>query len=218
MQFDSTHHPAWPNQQTPSHLQRLAALGEPCHFEPDAVLLHEGEESSHLYVLLAGCLRVFTSNEQGRQLVLNDIHPVECVGEMSLDGGPRSATVKAIQTSHCARIDRQTLLNYFRQEPEFALELLQQVIFKARMASRQAGDLALLDTYRRLSLWIQTHAVHANAQGFRTTTAVTHTELAEHIGCTREMVSRLLKDLQAGQYIRMDQRSLVLLRPLPPRW
>jgi CRP/FNR family cyclic AMP-dependent transcriptional regulator len=109
-------------------------------------------------------------------------------------------------------------LNYFRQEPEFALELLQQVIFKARMASRQAGDLALLDTYRRLSLWIQTHAVHLNAQGFRTTTAVTHTELAEHIGCTREMVSRLLKDLQAGQYIRMEQRSLVLLRPLPPRW
>jgi CRP/FNR family transcriptional regulator, cyclic AMP receptor protein len=207
-----------PTPQAPSHLQLLAAQGQSCHFEPGQLLLKEGEESSHLYILLSGRLRVFKANAQGRQLTLANIDPIECVGEMSLDGSPRSANVNALEPSVCARVDRQTLLNYFRQEPEFALELLQQVIFKVRMASRQAGHLALLDTYHRLSLWIQAQAIHHNAEGFRTTHAVTHTELAEQIGCTREMVSRLLKDLQAGQYIRMDQRCLVVLRPLPQRW
>jgi CRP/FNR family cyclic AMP-dependent transcriptional regulator len=207
-----------PSPEAQSHLQLLAAQGQSCCFEPGQLLLKEGEESSHLYILLSGRLRVFTSNAQGRQLTLANIEPVECVGEMSLDGSPRSANVNAIEPSVCARVDRQTLLNYFGQEPEFALQLLQQVISKVRMASRQAGHLALLDTYHRLSLWIQTQAIHHNAEGFRTTAAVTHTELAEEIGCTREMVSRLLKDLQLGHYIRVDHRCLVLLKSLPQRW
>ena len=76
--------------------------------------------------------------------------PGEYVGEMSLDGGPRSASVQAVEPTVCAVVTRETMLQHIAADPEFALALIVRLIRRARLATESARSMALLDVYSRL--------------------------------------------------------------------
>ena len=110
----------------PDLLASLEGYGETRDFEADDVLFHEGEASSHLYILLSGELQVFAS-KNGRELVYSTLHPREYFGELSLDGNPRSASVRAVAPSRCLVIPGDTARTLVRTRPEFAGHLAQYV-------------------------------------------------------------------------------------------
>jgi CRP/FNR family cyclic AMP-dependent transcriptional regulator len=202
-----------------SHIQALAALGVQRRYRNGALLIQEGESGDTIYIVLQGRLRAFLGDGNGKELTLGFYGPLEYVGEMSLDGGPRSANVEAVEATTCSVISRAVLLNYIAQHPEFALELMARLIRRARLATQSAGNVALIDVYGRLVRLLNQLAQEPEPSGERRLSErLTHQELAQHLACSREMVSRLLKDLEHGGYIAVRERWIWLLKNLPARW
>lgn len=210
--------PPPPVAELPTHLLKLAALGVQRRYRTHAVLIEEGDHGDTIYIVLSGRLRAFVSDARGREVTLGYHGPGEYVGEMSLDGGPRSASVQAVEPSVCAVVTRETMLRHIAAEPEFALGLIVRLIGRARLATESARSMALLDVYSRLRRLLEERA-QAQPDGTRSIAErLTHQAIASEIGCSREMVSRLLKDLEAGGYIRSSERRLVLVNGMPARW
>jgi len=212
--------PASPAQvfQFPPAIDRLAALGVQRRYRANTVLIEEGETGDSIYIVLSGRLRAYVSDARGREVTLGVHGPGEYVGEMSLDGGRRSASVQAVEATLCAVVTRETVLRHVSTDPDFALSLIQRLIRRARLATESARSIALLDVYSRLRALLEARA-QPGPDGVRTIAErLTHQAIASEIGCSREMVSRLLKDLEEGGYLAVVQRQFVLLRELPARW
>ncbi|MBB5203562.1 CRP/FNR family cyclic AMP-dependent transcriptional regulator [Inhella inkyongensis] len=200
-------------------LKKLAQRGQATRYAKGAVLITEGDVGDTLYLLLSGRLKVYGSSaSQDREVVYGHCEPGDYVGEMGLDGGARSASVQALEPSWCVRIGRQALLDHLREEPEFALELLTKVIRRVRSATQGLKQLALNDVYGRLRAQLQQGAKPQSDGSLWIEPARTHKDWAAEIGCSREMVSRVMKDLERGGYLVVEPQGLRLLRPLPLRW
>lgn len=201
------------------HIEALAAQGVHRHYRRGALLIQEGDTGDTLFIVLKGRLRAFVADASGRELTLGLYGPLEYVGEMSLDGGPRSANVEATEATICSVVTRATLLAYIARHPEFALELMARVIRRARLATESARSVALIDVYGRLVKLLNDWAREPDERGERPLREkLTHQQIAQHLACSREMVSRLLKDLETGGFIAVRERWIWLLRPLPARW
>lgn len=200
-------------------VRALARRGELCRFGKGSVLIQEGAVGDTLYIVLEGRLRVFGSTMSSeREITYGTYGPGEYIGEMGLDGGPRSASVMALETTVCAMITRRTLEQHLRENSDFAFELLAKVIRRARLATLSAKTMALNDVYGRLKQLLESLA-EPRADGSRgLPERSTHQDLAHRLGCSREMVTRLLRDLQAGGYLTAVRGQITLLKALPPRW
>lgn len=202
----------------PAALRTLASRGVPHRYRKGTVLIQEGDHGDTLFIILTGRVKTFSTDDRDREIVYGVYGPGEYLGEMSLDGGPRSASVITLEPTACVVITRQTLRDHIAANPEFAFELLSRVIHRARLATQSARSMALLDVYGRVVQLLNDLAV-PQAEGERLIgTRLTHQEIASRVGCSREMVSRLMKDLESGGYLRMQAKTVLLMRPLPARW
>ena len=198
-------------------LTRLSAHGNPRTFARGEVLIEEGEKSDSLFILLAGELRVFTRGDNGRELVYNVLRPGEFFGELFLDGGPRSASVKAVTTSTCIVVERDEFRAFMRNYPEFAECLVMKLIERVRHATEQLRSLAMKDVYSRVIALLNETAV--DDEGVRILDkTVTQQEIADRVGATREMVNHVFRELvRSGSLVRDDKR-MVIARELPKSW
>jgi CRP/FNR family transcriptional regulator, cyclic AMP receptor protein len=200
-------------------LKALARRGVVKTFQRDRVLIDEGDQGDTLFIILAGRLRAFAEGDNGREVTFGSYGPGEYVGEMSLDGGLRSASVMAVEKSTCVIVTRRTLEQHLAEHPAFAFELLAKVIRRARAATVSARQMALNDVYGRLRLLLESLAEGDTSQPRPLTERLTHKEMAARIGSSREMVSRIVKELERGGYVATDPSgSLMLLRVLPMKW
>ena len=200
-------------------VRALAQRGELCRFAKGAVLIQEGAVGDTIYIVLSGKVRSFGSHMANEREITYGIYgPGEYVGEMGLDGLPRSASVMALEPTVCSMVTRRTLEAHLAEQPDFAFELLAKVIRRARAATLSAKGMALNDVYGRLKQLLETSAVPQPDGTRRLTERLTHLELAHRVGCSREMITRQLNDLQQGGYVSTGRSELVLLKPLPPRW
>jgi CRP/FNR family cyclic AMP-dependent transcriptional regulator len=201
------------------HTEALAARGTPRTFRRGLLLIQEGDLGSTLYIVRSGRLRAFAADPQGKEITLGLYGAGEYVGEMSLDGGPRSANVETLETTICSVITRETLLAYIAEEPSFALEMMARLIRRARLATESTRSLALIDVYGRAKRLLDQLAGPPDPDGSRTLAdRMTHQQLANHLACSREMVSKLMKDLETGGYVAKRDQRIVLLKALPARW
>ena len=104
------------------------------------------------------------------------------------------------------------------KQPEFALELLSKVINRLRLTTTSARNLAFIDVYGRLTSVLLALAKPQEDGTLRIEERITHQEIASRAGCSREMVSRILKDLETGGYVRVEERRIVIEKKLPLRW
>jgi len=199
-------------------VRALAARGDVRRYRKGTVLIHEGDTGDTMYILLHGRVKIYCTDTKGREITFGIFGAGEYFGEMALDGGPRSASVITLEGCLCAVVTRVHLLTYIREQPEFSLELLSQMIRRLRMATRDARNLAFIDVYGRLTQSLQDQAMPQPDGTRRIATRLTHQEIASRVGCSREMVSRILKDLASGGYLRMVDRHIVLVGRLPQRW
>ena len=182
------------------------------------LLIEEGDHGDTLFIILSGRVKVFSTDERDREIVYGVYGAGEYLGEMSLDGGPRSASVITLEPTVCVAITRQALREHIVANPEFAFELLSRVIARARMATQTARSMALLDVYERVVRLLNGMA-QPQADGTRIIEErLTHREIASRVGCSREMVSRLMKDLERGEHLSQVGGKLCLAARLPARW
>lgn len=202
----------------PASLRLLAARGEARRYRKGTLLIQEGDHGDTLFIVLAGRVKAFSVDDRDREIVYGVYGAGEYLGEMSLDGGPRSASVITLESTTCVVVTRQSLREHIAMHPEFAFELLARVIRRARLATQSARNMALLDVYGRVVRLLEDLAEPPVDGAPPVARRLTHKEIANRVGASREMVSRLLKDLREGGYIEMAPDRVVLLRPLPGRW
>jgi CRP/FNR family transcriptional regulator, cyclic AMP receptor protein len=202
----------------PEALRALAERATPRSYRKGTLIIEEGTTGDTLYIVLAGKVRAYSSDARGREVTYGVYGPGDTFGEMSLDGGPRSANVIADTACTCAMLTRQTLLEHIAAQPAFALELISRVIRRARLATQSARNMALLDVYGRVVQLLESLAV-AQPDGTRLIEQrLTHADIAARVGCSREMVSRLMKDLERGGYVIPKPAGYTLARMVPQHW
>lgn len=198
-------------------LHAIAASGVVRSFPRQTVLIHEGDVGDSLYILLAGRVKVYASNAAGREVVINFHGAGEYVGEMSLDGEPRSASVVTVEPTTCAIVNRAQFRDFLAANPDFAQHLIQTLIRRARSATENVKSLALSDVYGRLVRLVNALAVpHEGRQVVRE--RLTQQDIADRVGASRDMIGKLLKDLVAGGYLLVEDRHITVLKKLPPGW
>jgi len=197
---------------------RLAARGIVRNYRKNTIILNEGEPGDSLFVLLQGQVKVYATDENGREITYGTIQAGDYFGEMSLDGGPRSASVMTLEPCLCVLVTRAAVQQHLAEAPEFALQLVTKVIRRARSATETARQMALLDVYGRVIHTLEGQCGPATMQTPVQLTQITHQQIASRVGASREMVSRLLKDLEKGGYVELGIKRITLKRKLPARW
>ncbi len=201
-----------------SLLRSLAERGDLRAYAPDDELIREGEVSDAIYILVSGEVKVYTRDERGRQLIYNVLQPGEFFGEMFLDGGPRSASAKAISQVQCAVVGPEEFRDFMKAYPEFSECLVIKLIARVRHATEQTRSLAFSGVYERTVDLLNRLAVDEGALRL-IPVDLTQQEMADRVGATREMVNHILRDLSRGGFLdRDDQRRTVILKALPKHW
>ena len=203
----------------PIAIAALLPLASERSYRKRTIILSEGDSGDTLFILLEGSVRVYGEDGSGKEVTYGQIDAPSYFGEMSLDGGPRSASVEALTPCKCALITRDRIRSRLAQDPELAWELIQKIIYRARAATQTVRSMALKDSYSRLREVLELLADEPDAQNHRALKpGTTHASLAKRIGTSREMVSKLLRDLEAGGYVRTAGKSLSITKVLPRHW
>lgn len=199
-------------------LLELVSRGDQRRYRKGTLLIQEGDSGDTIFAILAGQLRAYSVNPaNGREITYGTYGPGEYLGEMSLDGGPRSASVITLETTVCSVIGRSALQAFIAERPAFAFELLSKVIRRARMATLSLRAVALNDVQGRV-IWLLNNRAVLQPDGTRVVGPITHQDMADALACTRPMVSRVMKELEVGGYLESRARRVTLLRALPPRF
>jgi CRP/FNR family transcriptional regulator, cyclic AMP receptor protein len=201
-----------------SLLELLAKKGAKRSYKSGAFLISEGDLGDEIFIILSGQVRAFSKEFKGKEITHGVYGPGQYVGEMSLDGGRRSANVEASQLTTCSVITRETLRLFIKDNPDFAFELIRNLILRIRIATESSTALALSTVYARLASFLQNRA-SADPNNFGVIEEIlSHSKIANHVGCSREMVSRLIKDLESGGYLTTEKKRYRLLKVLPKNW
>jgi CRP/FNR family cyclic AMP-dependent transcriptional regulator len=195
----------------------LAPHGAVRSFPKNAVVVNEGDPTDSLYVVLAGRVKAFVSDENGKEMVVNTIDAGDYFGELVLDGGPRSASVMTLEPCRFFVIPRGDVEGLLGRNQKFARDLIDKLIGKVRSLTTKVLDLALKDVYGRFSRFVDEHAVEEGGRRVVRERLTQH-DIAARIGASREMVSRIVKDLTAGGYISVDAKHITVHKKLPANW
>lgn len=184
----------------------------------NSMIIYEGDNSEALFVVVSGRVKVFLSDEKGKEIVLNNHGPEEYFGELALfDDSPRSASVITLEKSKLAMISNTEFKACLRSNPEVAMQVIRGLIMRLRNATENVRSLALLDVYGRVArLFLQLAREEDGKLAIRE--KLTQQDIADRVGSSREMVSRIIKDLKAGGYIQLDKNCITLKEKLPYAW
>ena len=198
-------------------VRELAALGRLRSYPKNTVFITEGDSSDSVFVVLSGRVKIFLSDTEGHEMILDTQGPGEYVGEMALDGNPRSASVMTMETTFFSVVGRDPIREAIRRDPDFALDMISKIIDRARLATNSVKDLALLDVYGRVARLLLNMAVDKDGK-LEIPEKLTQQEIAERVGASRDMVSRIFRDLTAGGYITVESRHITINKKPPARW
>jgi len=174
-------------------------------------ILREGEQTDALYVIVSGRVKVLIPDEAGREVILAVLGINEFFGEMGLlDGQPSSASVETLEACRMLRLSKAGFTAALQQNFELAMVIIGNLVKRLRGADRKIESLALVDVYGRVARLLLDHAEEVDGS-LIVTKAPPKQEIARMIGASREMVSRVVKDLQVRGYIRAEKRKIFLL-------
>jgi CRP/FNR family cyclic AMP-dependent transcriptional regulator len=137
---------------------------------------------------------------------------------MALDGNPRSASCMTLEPTTFSVVARDPIREAIRANPDFALDMIAKVIDRARLATDNVKHLALLDVYGRVARLLLNMAVEQADGKLMIPEKLTQQEIAERVGASRDMVSRIFRDLSQGGYITVENRFITINKKPPARW
>ncbi len=196
----------------------LAEKGAKRSYKKGATLISEGEVGDEIFIIIRGQVRAFSADFKGKEITHGVYGVNEYVGEMSLDGGLRSANVVALKPTVCAIVTRETVRAFIQEHPDFAFELIRNLICRIRASTQSSTALALSTVYARLALFLQSRASKAAENFGAIDERLSHAQIAGHVGCSREMISLLMKDLESGGYLLIEAKQIRIIKVLPKNW
>jgi CRP/FNR family cyclic AMP-dependent transcriptional regulator len=197
-----------------AELAPLALMAVARSYPGDVIVVNEGDRADTLYFVLSGRIKVFVAGGDGREIVLSTQGPGTHFGDMMLDDGLRSASVMTLEPCRLAALSRDAFRDFLMRHPDAALALIKSLIRRTRTMNDRVRDLALVDVSGRVAKLLLSLARDVDGR-LMVEERLTQEEIGERVGASREMVSRVLKDLRADNYVRLEGRRFVILRRPP---
>lgn len=198
-------------------LRKLAPHGTVRSFPRNVVVVNEGDATDSLYVVLSGRVKVFVSGEDGKEVVVNTIGEGDYFGELVLDGGPRAASVMTLEPCRFYVVSHGDVEGLIGGNLAFARDLIRRLIGKVRSLTGKVTDLALKDNYGRFVSFVEDNSIEQDGRRVIPERLTQH-DIAARISGSREMVSRIIRDLIAGGYISIDAKHMTIHKKLPAKW
>jgi len=199
-------------------LQNIEVFLAHCHrrnYRAKATIIHSGDPGGTLFYILSGSVAAVAEDDEGKEFTLAYLNPGDFVGEMGLfENQCRSACIRAKSNCELGEISYDQFLELSARHPEFLFAVSQQVARRLRDTSRKICDLAFLDVSGRvartlLHLCEEPDAI-SHGQGVQI--RITRQELARLVGCSREMVGRVLKDFEESELISLCGKTIVIFQ------
>ncbi len=196
---------------------KIAGLVKLRNFKKNTVIVTQGDESSSFYIVVSGRLRVFRDNEDGNEVILNDLKNNSWFGELAiLADVTRSASVITLEPTQLGIISKQDLNTLLSENSQLTLGIAKYLAKRVVELTEDVSDLAMLDVYGRVARTLEKQAM--DEDGRLITGRFTHQEIAAMVGASREMISKILKELKIGGYIDTDGKRIILQKKLPKAW
>jgi len=198
-----------------SDLDALAGVARQITAERGELIVSQGSAGESLYIVARGQIRVYLSDETGKEIILGLEGPGAIFGEIAvLDGQPRSASVAAMERTELLVIEGREFRQLLEVHTGLSLGVIAALAGMLRKLTDATQGLALQSAYRRLVARLYERAVEEDGQTV-IPERLTHQLLADMIGCSREMVSRIMSDLAKGGYLRTEDKRWIIERKLP---
>ncbi len=198
-----------------SDLDALAGVVRQITAERGELIVSQGSAGESLYIVARGQIRVYLSDETGKEIILGLEGPGAIFGEIAvLDGQPRSASVAAMERTELLVIEGREFRQLLEVHTGLSLGVIAALAGMLRKLTDATQGLALQSAYRRLVARLYERAVEEDGQTV-IPERLTHQLLADMIGCSREMVSRIMSDLAKGGYLRTEDKRWIIERKLP---
>ena len=198
-------------------LMAVGSHGVARSYPKNTIIVTEGDKTDSLYVILEGRVKVFVSDDSGNEVLLLTQGAGEYFGELVLDEGPRSASIMTLEPARFLVVPKADFREFVMRNPAFALSLIEKLIGRVRSLTASVKSLALMDVYGRVARLLLELAEDSGGQ-LAISQRLTQQEIASRIGASREMVSRILKDLSTGGYLTQSRTGIVLHRKPPEHW
>jgi len=199
-------------------LDRLEAKSAIRKFRKNTHLMMCDDECHSAYVLLSGRAYAYTDDANGDEFIINTFRPSDCFGELGvLDDLPRTANVITSSDCECLVIPKAELKRAIEMEPGVAQAVIKTLVGRIRGMTNDVSCLALMDVYGRLAR-VLTSEARTGDDGVLRMERITHQELSKRVGASREMVSKILKDLKTGSYISVENHCIAIEKKLPEKW
>jgi CRP/FNR family cyclic AMP-dependent transcriptional regulator len=205
-----------PSLLAPDELAAISPHAKARVYPAKTIVVTEGDRAGALFVILEGRCKAYVSDEDGREAVLSVMGPGEYFGEITLDDGPRSASVMTLEPTKLLVVPLDQFRDLVAANPDFATHFIGKLIRRIRELTKTVGNLALLDVYGRVARLLLDSAREEG--GRLVVERLRQTDIAGRVGCSREMVSRIFKDLVKGGYIALEEERIVIVRKPPAKW
>ncbi len=189
------------------HIARMAVLRQvPRH----KTIVFVGAKTDSLFVIVSGSAKVLNRDAEGREVILSMLEAGECFGEMGLiDDSPRSADVVANEACDLLVISKADFTRALSENTELCLNIMKSLVLRLREANHKIESLALMDVYGRVAKLLLDNS--EKEDGVRIVKRkITKLDMAKMVGASREMVSRVMKDLEHRGFIRVESGRIVL--------
>ncbi len=189
------------------HIAKMAVLRQvPRH----KTIVFVGAKTDSLFVIVSGSAKVLNRDAEGREVILSMLEAGECFGEMGLiDDSPRSADVVANEACELLVISKADFTRALSENTELCLNIMKSLVLRLREANHKIESLALMDVYGRVAKLLLDLSETEN--GVRSVKRrITKLDMAKMVGASREMVSRVMKDLEHRGFVRVESGRIVL--------
>jgi CRP/FNR family transcriptional regulator, cyclic AMP receptor protein len=199
-------------------LTALAEKAKAVKYPKQATILMEGDETSSLHIILSGKVRVFGSDDKSKEVTLLLQEAGSYFGEIALlTEEPRSASVSTLEPTVCAVISKNDFIIWLKGHPDVAIDLLSVLSEKIRHLTEKVKLMALSNVYERTVKVLQSLAVEeGNVRVIPN--RPTQQDLAEMTGASREMINKIMKELTKGNYISIEEKTMIIHKKLPASW
>nr|WP_043320462.1 cAMP-activated global transcriptional regulator CRP [Microbulbifer elongatus] len=187
-----------------------------CHrrrYPAKSTIIYAGDRCESLYFIMRGSVTVLIEDDEGREMIVAYLNDGDFFGEMGLfDQDTRSAWVRTKTECEVAEISYTKFQELTRQHPEFLFNLATQMAGRLRNTTRKVGDLAFLDVTGRVARTLLDLCNEPDAmthpEGMQI--KITRQEIGRIVGCSREMVGRVLKTLEEQGLVSVKGKTMVV--------
>ncbi|MEY2952997.1 MAG: hypothetical protein RLZZ401_1084 [Pseudomonadota bacterium] len=201
------------SQLTDDQAQTMANAVVKRRYKRGEFLVEQGQRSNTLYILLSGRARVITSHTRGREVILATMGQGDYIGEMSLiDNEPHSATVRAEVQTDALLLSSTEFVKSMPEPKSMAYMVLRGLTQRLRRADRNIESLALMDVYGRVARVLLEAATPDLKGQLLIREKISRQDIAKMVGASREMVSRVMKDLEERRFIETLEGGAILIQ------